>query len=358
MAICDSKFWTGKKVLITGHTGFKGSWLTLLLQKLGARVYGYSIDIPTEPSLFKLASISDLLSEQQFADINNFESIDRFAQTVEPDIVLHLAAQPLVRKSYKNPIETFATNIMGTVNLIESIRRIESVKAAVIITTDKVYKNQEWNWGYREIDSLGGDDPYSASKAAAELVTHALRKSFCSGPNSAAIATARAGNVIGGGDWGLERIIPDMVRAISEEKVLEIRNPNAVRPWQHVLDPLSGYLKLAERLFNHSNIDRTYNFGPNQDSSRPVISLLKTFMVCMSSSRHNLQYELMGNHRQPHETTNLFLDSAKARQDLGWSSCYNFEESIALTWEWLQVYLEKGDLRKMTEKQVENFINR
>ena len=270
----NASFWRGKKVFVTGHTGFKGGWLCLWLQQLGANVTGYALQPPTTPSLFEIAVIGRGM-ESIIGDIREATTLSDAVRTAQPELVIHMAAQPLVRYSYENPIETYSTNVMGTVHLLEAIRKTQSVKAVVCVTSDKCYENREWEWGYRENDPLGGYDPYSNSKACAELVTAAYRNSYFNPDkyfeHGVAVASARAGNVIGGGDWAQDRLVPDMLRAIECGKPVLIRNPDAIRPWQHVLEPLSGYLLLAESLLTHGPANaEAWNFGPHDADAKPV----------------------------------------------------------------------------------------
>jgi CDP-glucose 4,6-dehydratase len=274
----DKQFWKNKRVFLTGHTGFKGSWLSIWLDSLGANVHGYSLKPPTDPSLFNLCSI-DRFTNSTIGDIRNRDLLKATLQKAQPEIVFHLAAQPLVRESFKNPVETYETNVMGTVNLLDAVRACPSVKAVVIVTTDKCYENREWHWGYRENDPMGGYDPYSSSKGCAELVTAAYRQSFFNPKDfdnhHIAVASARAGNVIGGGDWALDRLVPDCLKAILDGRKIIVRNPHAIRPWQHVLEPLRGYLLLAQKLFeNGPQFAEAWNFGPDDRDCRPVIDVV------------------------------------------------------------------------------------
>ena len=267
----NNKFWHGRRVFITGHTGFKGSWLCLWLSSLGAKISGYALEPPTNPSLFELARVGELVTST-IADVRDSAELQRALQAAKPEIVIHMAAQPLIRESYNNPVETYAVNVMGTVNLLEAIRHCDSVRAVVNVTTDKCYENREWHWGYRENEPMGGYDPYSSSKGCSELITAAYRNSFFN-PQShgVALASARAGNVIGGGDWAADRLICDCVKALLEKRDIQIRNPNAIRPWQHVLEPLSGYMLLAQKLYEQgTRFAEGWNFGPNDEDAKPV----------------------------------------------------------------------------------------
>ena len=345
----NSQFWHGKRVLITGHTGFKGSWLSLWLQHCGANVVGYSLAPPTEPSLFTIANIAQGMTSIQ-GDIRDLAKLQTVMDEHQPEVVLHLAAQPLVRYSYKNPIETYATNVMGTANVLEAIRTTGGVRAAVMITTDKCYENNEWVWGYREQDRLGGHDPYSNSKACAELVTSAYRDSYFS-QGSVAIASARAGNVIGGGDWALDRLIPDMVRAFSEEQPVQIRNPNAIRPWQHVLEPISGYLSLAEHLWTDGTYADGWNFGPSDEDAKPVSWIVENLSQLWGDNASWQTDE--GVH--PHEATYLKLDCSKAKQKLGWKPQLTLFTALEWTVEVYKAYLQQADLNALMTEQIERF---
>lgn len=303
------------KILITGHTGFKGSWLSLILSKLNAHVYGYALSPPTEPSLYKEARVDDIVTSY-IGDIRNYDYLQKVIKTINPELVIHMAAQPLVRESYVNPVDTYSTNVMGTVYLLEAIRETPSVRAVINVTTDKCYENREWHWGYRENEPMGGYDPYSNSKGCSELATAAYRNSFFSPSacknNGVAIATARAGNVIGGGDWAADRLIPDFIRAIGNGETLFIRSPHAIRPWQHVLEPLSGYLALAEKLLNNgSAFAQAWNFGPDDNDAKNVEWISKT--IC-DMWGEGASYTIDHN-PQPHEATYLKLDCSKARQN-------------------------------------------
>ena len=356
----DPVFWKGKRVFLTGHTGFKGSWLCLWLHALGAKVTGYALEPPTEPNLFGLARVEDVV-DSIIGDVRDLERLKAEMCKAAPEIVIHMAAQPLVRDSYKIPVETYAINVMGTVHLLESVRSCSSVRALVNVTTDKCYENREWVWGYRENEPMGGYDPYSNSKGCSELVTAAYRSSYfvnqhLNSPTSqrhgAAVATARAGNVIGGGDWATDRLIPDCIRSIlSGEKIL-IRNPEAIRPWQHVLEPLSGYLLLAQRLYQDGPAyGAGWNFGPTEDDARPVEWIVQR--LC-DRWGEGAAYELdRGEH--PHEAHYLRLDCSKARADLGWRPRWNLQRTLDSIVEWTQAYREKRDPRDVCLKQIEAY---
>lgn len=326
----NKEFWKEKKVLLTGHTGFKGSWLSIWLHELGANVCGYSLEPNTEPSLFKLANIEQLV-QSNIGDIGDLKRLQQVFSDFQPEIVIHMAAQPLVRESYDNPVDTYSTNVMGTVNVLECIRHCKSVKAVVNVTTDKVYENKEWAWGYREVDRLGGYDPYSNSKACSELVTSSYLNSFFNPETYAehgiAIATARAGNVIGGGDWSKDRLIPDVIRALENNEEIIIRNPNAVRPWQHVLEPLSGYLMLAEKLYLEGvKWNGAWNFGPDDSNCLSVGELLSEIQIF--EPHLNLK---LGEGRAKHEASLLMLDNSKAKKTLLWHPNLRIENTLKWT---------------------------
>lgn len=347
-------FWKGKRVILTGHTGFKGSWLSLWLQRLGAEVVGYALAPPSQPNLFSLANI-DKGMVCLTGDVRDLDAVTRVMKQQAPEIVIHMAAQSLVRYSYEQPVETFATNTMGTVNVLEAVRQATSVRVAVIVTSDKCYENKERMQGYQEHDPMGGYDPYSSSKGCAELVTAAYRNSFFSGQGSqgVAVATARAGNVIGGGDWAQDRLIPDTIRAFLGGRPVKVRNPAAVRPWQHVLDPLSGYLSLIERLWEKGReYAEPWNFGPDQDDAKPVNWVVEQI--------HNLwgegvKWEYDQGQHHPHEAGILNLDSSKARTRLGWLPRLTAETSLQWTVEWYKEYKSKSDLRLLTENQIDSY---
>lgn len=345
-----------KKVLITGHTGFKGSWLALLLHQLGADVYGYALDPPTNPSLFEEAGIEQLMTSF-IGDIRDFDYLLKVIQKVQPEVVIHMAAQPLVRESYKNPIETYSTNVMGTVNLFEAIRQTPGIKAVVNVTTDKCYENREWHWGYRENEPMGGYDPYSNSKGCSELVTASFRNSFFNPNNYAkhgvALASARAGNVIGGGDWAADRLIPDFIRAISKGEKLLIRSPYAIRPWQHVLEPLSGYLTLAAKLLTDGPaFAQAYNFGPDDNDAQNVEWITKT--ICELWGQ-NASYEIDTN-PQPHEANYLKLDCSKVKAELNWQPRWNISTALQSIVEWNKAWLNKADVREICYRQMDNYF--
>ncbi|HEY9216146.1 MAG TPA: CDP-glucose 4,6-dehydratase [Ancylobacter sp.] len=338
----------GRHVLVTGHSGFKGSWLTLWLQALGAKVTGISLPPETSPSHWDLLKLD---ATSHYVDIRNEALLRDTILQAMPDMVFHLAAQPLVRRSYQNPLETWATNVMGTANVLDACRQLPDLKAIVVVTTDKCYENREWVWGYREIDPLGGHDPYSASKAGSELVAASFRRSFFSAPDSPLLATARAGNVIGGGDWSEDRLIPDMVRAVGAGTPVEIRSPNATRPWQHVLECLSGYLLLGQRLLEG---DRTcaeaWNFGPDREGNRPV----KEVLAALKANWPAVAWHTT-DQKQPHEAGLLQLDSDKARRGLAWQPVWSFQEGVAMTAEWYRSWQERGEL--ISRQQLQRYVD-
>jgi CDP-glucose 4,6-dehydratase len=349
-----SNFYKGKKVLITGHTGFKGSWLSNWLNILGADVYGYALK-PESNSLFEKLQLDSLI-HSHIDDIQNKDKIYNYIQDVKPDIVFHLAAQALVHKSYDEPHQTFSTNVMGAVNLLESIKDCQSVKSLVYITSDKCYWNSEWIWGYRESDPLGGADPYSASKACAEHVFKSYYLSYFKHRENFGCGSARAGNVIGGGDYSLNRIIPDIVRSIEAEKNIVLRHPNSTRPWQHVLDPLHGYLILAKHLYENPTIHNgeAWNFGPTNQSMKTVYELTKEFIVDFS----DITIVVDESESKPYESTLLHLSIDKATALLNWRPNYNFYDTIAVTKAWYKNHLTNCDPIKTTQDQIVNFMKK
>lgn len=350
-----AEFFHGKKIFITGHTGFKGSWLCLWLHRLGANVTGYALNPPTSPSLYDLCGIGALV-ESTIADIRDGALLTKAMQAAEPEIVIHMAAQPLVRDSYKIPVETYAVNVMGTVNLFEAVRVVKSVKAVVNVTTDKCYENREWVWGYRENEPMGGYDPYSNSKACSELVTSAYRSSYFNEKEYAlhgtAIASARAGNVIGGGDWASDRLIPDFIRAILKKEKVVIRNPRAIRPWQYVLEPLAGYLMLAQRLvLDGPRFNGGWNFGPDDRDAKPVSWIVEH--LC-SKWGDGASYSLdTGTH--PHEAHYLKLDCSKAKAELGWHPRWNLEKALDSIIQWTRAYADKENVQETCLRQIEEY---
>lgn len=349
-------FYKNKKVFITGHTGFKGSWLCLLLNKLGAQIFGYALYPPTNPSLFDKARIDDIVSSF-YNDIRDYEALKNALEQVQPDVVIHMAAQPLVRESYKNPIETYAINVMGTVNLLDICRKIKSVKSIVNVTTDKCYENKEWLWGYRENEPMGGYDPYSNSKGCSELVTSSFRSSFFNPKDyvqhGVGLASARAGNVIGGGDWAEDRLIPDFIRSIINRKGVKIRSPYAIRPWQHVLEPLTGYLKLAKELYqNGEKYSSGWNFGPDDNDAKNVEWIISTICNIWGDEA----YYSVDNNPQPHEANYLKLDCSKAKAELGWYPKWNIDKALKSIVEWNKAFLNDEDVRLITENQIEEYF--
>lgn len=350
-------FYRGRSVFVTGHTGFKGSWLSLWLAELGAHVHGYSLAPATTPSLFEEANVRERLASHQLADVRDPETLSGAIQKARPEVVFHLAAQPLVRRSYREPRETFETNVMGTVNLLEAVRRQESVRVCQVITSDKCYDNREWPYAYRENDAMGGSDPYSASKGCAELVVAAYRRSyFSSTGQSVSLASARAGNVIGGGDWAEDRIIPDCVRALSSNQPIAVRNPNAVRPWQHVLEPLNGYLQLAARQWQEpGRFSDGWNFGPGPADAVPVRDVVETVLQTWGSGNWIDQ----SSGANPHEAHTLKLDITKATAALGWRPVHSVREAIALTIGWYRRrHQDTLDLQSLCLSQIRSFVDR
>lgn len=343
-------FWKNKKVFITGHTGFKGSWLSLWLKDMGAQVKGYSLQPQTEPNLFEVANVSSgIISE--IGDIRNYARLKSSIDSFSPEIIFHLAAQPLVRDSYENPLETYETNVIGTANLLQASRELPDLKSVVVVTTDKCYENKEWEWGYRENEAMGGHDPYSSSKGCAELVTAAFRRSFFQYTNIG-VSTARAGNVIGGGDWSKDRLIPDILKSYNEGKKVIIRNPKATRPWQHVIEPLSGYLVLAEKLYLNSNkYAEPFNFGPRDEDCQSVESILNTINNYWSDCPG---WELDDN-ANPHEARFLKLDISKAKDRLDWSPKWTLESTIKRIVDWNKAFRDQEDMGLYCIKEINSY---
>ncbi|MCZ6671481.1 MAG: CDP-glucose 4,6-dehydratase [Verrucomicrobia bacterium] len=353
----DKTFWKGKKVLITGHTGFKGSWLSLWLQRMEADVTGYALPPPTKPSLFEIAHVADGMRSMT-GDVCNLEHLKGVMGEYRPEIIFHMAAQPIVRDSYMQPVETYATNVMGTVNVLEAARHADDVRAIICITSDKCYENREWFWGYRESDRLGGRDPYSSSKACAELVISAYRDSYFPVEtyerHGVAVASTRAGNVIGGGDWARDRLIPDVVNGLMDARPVIIRNPNAVRPWQFVIDPLNGYLRLAERLWAEGpGFSKSWNFGPNHDEVKPVLWIVEYLTKLWGEGAC---WELDVTHK-PHEDNYLKLDCSNANNILRWSPKVGLPTALEWIAEWYQGYQRNEDMRDLTEVQITRYEN-
>jgi len=345
-------FWKNKKVLLTGHTGFKGAWLALWLQRLGAVVSGYALAPPSSPSLFELADVGKGM-RSLVGDVRDAAALAEAVASAAPEIVIHMAAQSLVRASYLAPVDTYAVNVMGTVHLLEAVRRTAGVKAVVVVTTDKCYENREWAWGYRENEAMGGYDPYSSSKGCAELVSAAYRSSYFNpdayAVHGVAVATARAGNVIGGGDWAQDRLVPDILAAFAGGKAVQIRNPNAVRPWQHVLEPLSGYLTLAERLYAQGPAyAEAWNFGPNDADARPVGWVADELAAAWGGGAGWQAVE----GANPHEAHHLKLDISKARSRLGWHPQLSLPQALKLVVEWARGQQGGADARALTVGQI------
>jgi len=350
-------FWKGKRVLLTGHTGFKGSWLSLWLQSMGAQVVGYALAPPSTPSLFEVAKVGDDMTSV-IGDIRDLEHLRCVFAEHQPEIVIHMAAQALVRYSYIEPVETYSTNVMGTVNLLEAVRATASVKAVVNVTSDKCYENREWEWGYRENEAMGGYDPYSSSKGCAELVTSAYRNSYFHPEkfetHGVAIASGRAGNVIGGGDWADDRLIPDIMRAIMQGKPVNIRSPHAIRPWQHVLEPLAGYLLLVQKLYEEgASYAEGWNFGPNEQDAKPVQWIVEKLTQAWGEGA---SWTLDGGNH-PHEAHYLKLDCSKAKMRLDWAPRWHLEEALSAIIEWQRAYRDGKAMRALTLDQIQLYMS-
>jgi CDP-glucose 4,6-dehydratase len=351
----NRSFWDGKKVFMTGNTGFKGSWMSLWLLSMGAQVSGYALEPCGEQYLFNLCGLSRMMPTC-FGDVANLNLLQKAMREAQPEIVFHLAAQPLVRVSYQEPVSTYQTNVMGTAHLLEAIRHCRSVRAVIIVTSDKCYDNQEWLWGYRENEPLGGYDPYSSSKACAELVTAAYRSSFFPSrdysQHGVAVATARAGNVIGGGDWAEGRLLPDIMRSFLAAQPIVIRNPKSIRPWQHVLEPLSGYLVLAEKLYQEGPTDgEAWNFGPTDQDSRTVEWIVNYLCRLWGAGATYT----VDSQKQPHEARFLKLDCSKAQTRLEWRPRWNLETALGKTVEWLKEYQNKKDIKEVCLRQIQEY---
>lgn len=356
--VASQRFWKGKRVFLTGHSGFKGSWLSLWLKTLGAEVHGYSNGAPTSPSLHASLNM-DKMMPATVGDVRDYHTLRKTIEKFAPDMVIHMAAQALVRRSYQDPIGTYGTNVMGTANLLNACRDQESIRAVLNVTSDKCYENKEWIWGYRETDRLGGHDPYSCSKACAELITRSFSDSFCSeqseGSRQISIATARAGNVIGGGDWGEDRLIPDCIRAFTGNKKFTIRNPYATRPWQYVLDPLNGYLLLVERLYKQGKgFSGAWNFGPTDRNLTSVKEIATTISNKLGVSSEFLQIK---GSNQLHEARILKLDSTKSATLLNWHAKVPVEKAIDEIVRWTKAYLDREDLISFSIRQIESFYD-
>ncbi len=352
----NPNFWQGKKVFVTGHTGFKGSWLSLWLQEMGAIVKGYSLLAPTTPSLFEEAEIWAGMSSEE-GDIRDFTHLRQVMNDFKPEIVFHMAAQPLVRLSYDEPMETYSTNVMGTVYLLEAVKQIGGVKAVVNITSDKCYENREWVWGYREDEAMGGYDPYSNSKGCAELVASSYRQSFFNKDkyheHGCALASVRAGNVIGGGDWADDRLIPDMLNAFTEGKKVEIRSPHAIRPWQHVLEPLSGYITVAEHLYNDGpEFAEGWNFGPKEEDAKPVRWIVETLT---KEWGENAEW-FLSDCEHPHEAHYLKLDCSKAKMRLDWQPVWDLSTTLNKIVNWQKAWINKEDMKQYTINEIKEYM--
>ena len=345
-----NSFYKNKKVLVTGHTGFKGSWITEWLLNMGAKVSGIALEPNTEPCLFNILKLKDRV-EHNIIDIRNKSQLSDCIQRFSPEIVFHMAAQPLVRLSYEEPTLTWETNVMGTVNVLESVKECNSVKSCVVITTDKCYENQEWHWGYRENDALGGHDPYSASKGAAEIVVASYRKSFFNNENTSRLVSVRAGNVIGGGDWSKDRIVVDFVQSIERGEPVRLRNPKATRPWQHVLEPLSGYLLVGQKIYENEKYAQAWNFGPRDESVVEVEQLANKLVDSWKKGA----VELVGNNDQPHEAGLLKLDCSKAKSLLNWEPVWGIDETVEKTVKWYSAFYDKSEMLSVTKKQIEKY---
>ena len=353
--VMDGTFWKGKRVLMTGHTGFKGSWLSLWLQSHGAQLVGYSLPPPTQPNLFEAARVGEGMISIE-GDVRDPEHLREVIGRHRPEILIHMAAQPLVRYSYVHPVETYSVNVMGTVHVLEAVRQSDSVRVVLIITSDKCYENREWIWGYRETDPVGGYDPYSSSKACTELVVSAYRTSYFSeekgSDQAVSIATTRAGNVIGGGDWAKDRLIPDIINAFVENRTPLIRYPHAVRPWQHVLEPLHGYLGLAERLwYDGAQFGGAWNFGPDEEDATPVCRVVDRLAAFWGEGSQWNPDSLC----HPHEATYLKLDCSKARSLLGWRPKLRLDTALAWVAEWYRAYYQGGDMHRLTQSQIRRY---
>lgn len=343
----NPKFWKGKRVFLTGHTGFKGSWLSLWLQSMGADLYGFALNPPTTPALFNEARVGDGM-QSKIGDIRDYDSVLTAMRAFKPDVIIHMAAQPLVRYSYQFPVETYATNVMGTVHVLEAARQVGTAQAIVNVTTDKCYENNEWVWGYREVEPMGGYDPYSNSKGCSELATSAYRRSFFQ-QGEIALASARAGNVIGGGDWATDRLVPDILRAFENSGTVIIRNPQAIRPWQHVLEPLSGYLMLAERLFSGGQaFAEGWNFGPDDEDARTVQWIVEHMVNTWGDE---VCWRLDGT-KHPHEANYLKLDISKAKAGLGWKPRWSLAKALDSIADWHRHWLAKDDVQEKCLQQI------
>jgi CDP-glucose 4,6-dehydratase len=349
------KTFSGKTIIVTGHTGFKGSWLSIWLKLLGANVVGIALDPPSSPSHFMAAQLQERITDYR-VDIRNAEKIDLIIKETKPDFVFHLAAQPLVRESYKNPVESYEVNMMGTVHVLDSLRRLDKLCSAVFITSDKCYDNVEWTWGYRENDRLGGPDPYSASKGATEIAIRSYIKSYFPSSGKVRIGVGRAGNVIGGGDWAVDRIVPDCVRAWSRNEIVELRNPMATRPWQHVLEPLSGYINLGAELYKSASLHgEPFNFGPPASQNHTVLELVKQMSLHWKQVRWE---DVSENAKGPYESGLLKLNCDKALHYLNWHAVMDFEKTVQMTAEWYKAYYtnEGSSILNVTQAQINDYM--
>jgi len=351
MSAVDPSFWRDRRVLLTGHTGFKGAWLSLWLQSLGARVTGFSNGVPTQPSLYELAQVGEGMESIE-GDVRDPAAVAAAVAAANPEVVIHMAAQSLVRRSFVEPRQTYETNVMGTVNVLDAVRMHGSdVRSIVNVTSDKCYENREWEWGYREDEPMGGFDPYSSSKGCSELVTEAFRRSFFSDPAGTRLASARAGNVIGGGDWGEDRLVPDIMRAALAGEQVRVRNPSSIRPWQHVLNPLSGYLVLAQALWDAPELAEGWNFGPTDEDARPVGWIVQRIAARWPEDLQSIQDD--GPH--PHEARYLKLDSSKARARLGWRPGLDLAGTLDSIVDWYRELRDGADMRAVTLGQIDAF---
>ena len=349
--LVNQEFWRGKRVLITGHTGFKGCWLSLWLSQYSAIIKGFSLPISDKNYLYNKLKTDQLRIDETFADIRNYSEVKRVISEFNPEIIFHMAAQPIVTHSYTDPVETFTTNILGTINILEAVRAENTNTTIVNITTDKCYENKGWIWPYREIDSLGGQDPYSASKACSEIITHSYRSSFSEKNTPFAIASARAGNVIGGGDMSEDRLVPDFLKALRSNKSITLRNPNSIRPWQYVLDPISGYLQLAQALYsNPMEFSSAWNFGPSEEA-KSVGYVIQT-LIDLSGAK---SYKLLKKTSQPHEEKCLMLDSSRAKTILNWRSKLDLRSCLTWTMDWHYASAEQNDMTEFSISQIQRY---
>lgn len=350
----DQKFFQGKRVFLTGHTGFKGTWMSRMLVGMGAELTGYSLTPPTTPCLFDMAGLEGKMTSV-IGDIRDFEALSKAFKEAKPEIVIHMAAQPIVRDSYKDPRYTYETNVMGTVNLLECVRRYGGVRSFLNVTTDKVYLNREWPWGYREEEMLDGYDPYSNSKSCSELVTHSYRNSFFQGKDAPAISTARAGNVIGGGDFANDRIIPDCVRAVTAGKEIVVRNPYSTRPYQHVLEPVTAYLMIVQRQWENPTLAGWYNVGPDECDCVTTGDLVDKFVAAWGGEA---KWVNMAEKNAPHEANFLKLDCSKIKATFGWQPRWHISEAVEQTCRFSKIWLDKGDIPVEMDREIAEFVRR